>query len=122
MESYYRDYIRTTSWRIEAKVSEDGKTWVEVQVPNISASGLLFMAEKKYQKGDNISFIMNISPIVVGPDFTVKMKLNAVIKSDRGQQEGLYCYAVKFTDISLGDQIRLDELMRITVSKYGVVD
>ena len=122
MESYYRDYIRTDSWRIEAKISSDDKEWSEIQVSNISASGLLFSSGKQYKCGDTMWISLIIAPIVVGPDLTMKMKVQAEINNDRGEQEGQHCYAVKFTEISLGDQIRLDELMRITVAKYGLVD
>ena len=120
MDSHYRDYIRTSSWNIVAKISDDNTEWIDVQVPNISASGLLFLTNKPYRKGDVVWFSLDIAPIVVGPNFHIKMTIKAAVKGNREEQDGMSCFAVKFTDISVGDQIRLDELVQKTVATYGL--
>ena len=122
MESHFRDYIRTSSWNIKAKISDDNSHWFDIQVPNISASGLLLMTDKLFTDGAEAWIKLEIAPVVVGPDFLVKMRVKAAIKGCREDRDGLHCYAAKFTQIEQGDQIRLDELVRLTVSTYGSFD
>ena len=122
MDSHYRDYIRTSSWNIKAKASDDNLQWFDIQVPNISASGLLFMTDREYECGNEVWIKLTISPIVVGPDFEVKMSVQAAVKGNREDTDGLHCYSAKFTKIEQSDQIRLDELVRITVATYGSFD
>jgi hypothetical protein len=113
-----RDYVRTNNFSIDAKISEDGKDWFTVKVPNIAAGGLIFLTERSYKPGDVLNFELRIDPriIIVIP---LNMRFKGVIKSDRGPQEGKNMYAVVFSEITTDDQIRLDELVRLTISRYG---
>ncbi|MDR0220210.1 MAG: PilZ domain-containing protein [Lachnospiraceae bacterium] len=113
-----RDYVRTNNFSIDAKISQDGKDWSTVKVPNIAAGGLIFLTDKELKVGETLDFELRIDPriIIVIP---LNMKFKGVIKSDRGPQEGKNMYAVVYTEISSDDQIRLDELVRLTISRYG---
>jgi len=119
MENHYRDYIRTSNWNIHAKISADKKQWFDVQVPNISANGLLFLTDRSYEKDDTVWFDLKIAPMAIGPDFKVNINVKAIVQSDRGTQDNMRIFSVKFTEISDSDTIQLDELVRLTVSKYG---
>ncbi|MCL2253446.1 MAG: PilZ domain-containing protein [Lachnospiraceae bacterium] len=113
-----RDYVRTNNFSVNAKISEDGKVWQKVKVPNIAAGGLLFLTDNVYEPGHELWFNLEIDTkiTIVVP---ISVKLKGVIKVDRGLEEQLHMYAVIFTDISKSDQIRLDELVRMAIAKYG---
>jgi len=114
-----RNYVRTGNWQIIAQISNDNENWSSVTVPNISANGLLFLSDGSFTVNDTVFFQLVIDPLLVTPSLTYNINLKAVIKSIRGQQDGLYLTAVQFNNISLNDQIQLDELIHMTVAKYG---
>jgi hypothetical protein len=113
-----RDYVRTNNFSIDAKISEDGQEWYSVKVPNVAAGGLIFLTEREYKPGDVLTFEMRIDPriIIVIP---INMKFKGTVKSDRGQEDGKNMYAVVYSEISNDDQIRLDELVRLAIARYG---
>jgi hypothetical protein len=115
-----RGYVRTDNFAVDAKTSENGKDWHDVSVPNIAAGGLLFETDYEHKEGDELWFNLLIDPriAIVIP---VSVKAKGAIKSDRGIHSGKHMYAVEFVPggISSDDQIRLDELVRLAVAKYG---
>jgi hypothetical protein len=113
-----RGYVRTDHFAVEAQTSEDGKDWHSVNVPNIAAGGLLFETDYVHQQGDALWFNLRIDPriVIVIP---ISVKARGVINSDRGVHGGKHVYAVEFVEISSDDQIRLDELVRLAIAKYG---
>jgi hypothetical protein len=117
---HYRDYIRTSYWSIVAKISDDEQKDVPVTVPNISASGLLFQTEKEYKEGDHVQFELDIDPLIVMPSLHLIIKSSVHIVSDRGVKDNVHTYAAKFKDISHSDRIQLDEMVRMSIAKYGV--
>ena len=125
MEGFYnyRTYARTSHWNITAKIREsETEDWRPVEIPNIAAGGFLFHSEKEYKKGDILFFHLDIDTTVIGPYGPVKdihMNAKAIIKADRGKHREVHVYAANFKEISTDDQIRLDELVRLTISRYG---
>ncbi|MDR0248658.1 MAG: PilZ domain-containing protein [Oscillospiraceae bacterium] len=111
-----RDYVRTSNWSVDAKYSKDNHAWLEAEIPNIAAGGLLMLADEGLQKDDEIWVDLIIDPIL-GPSIPVHIKAKAVVKAERAPQEHKHSYAVVFTDISQEDKIRLDELVRMTIAK-----
>ena len=114
-----RTYVRTGNWHITAQSSSDDKEWTDITVPNISANGLLFLSDKPYTPGDTVQLKLVIDPLLVTPSLTYQITASAIVKSIRGEQDGMQLIAVQFKKISQSDQIQLDELVRMTVSKYG---
>ena len=116
-----REYIRTDSWRVEAKVSEDMKTWFNVEVPDISAGGLMFNTDKLYNVGDILWLEVYINPkmLHIG-DINIKSK--AVVKSVREVRGGHNAVGVEFRELPKNTQIHLDEVINWTISRYGVFD
>ena len=115
-----REYVRTDNWSVTAKVSKDenAEQWVEVQVPNLAAGGLLFLSKTKYDIGDILWFDLLIDPMTPGITRKIPMKAKGEVRGDRGETGGTYSYSVVFTEISKGDRIRLDELVHMTNYKY----
>jgi hypothetical protein len=120
MEQVYskRGYVRTDNFTIVAKTSEKGKDWHDVTVPNISAGGLLLETDFVHNQGDVLWFNLQIDPriAIVIP---INVKTKGVINSDRGIHGNKHMYAVEFVEISSDDQIRMDELVRLAIAKYG---
>ena len=114
-----RTYVRTGNWQITAQSSNDNEEWTDVKVPNISASGLLFLSNQAFNNGDIVWFKLVIDPLLVTPSITCKITASGVVKSVRGEQDGMQLYAVQFKEISQSDQIQLDELVHMSVAKYG---
>ena len=116
----HREYVRTDSWSVIAKVSRDDITekWFVVQIPNIAAGGLLLRTDTTFEVGQVLNIDMQIDPLAPGITGKIPMKAKGVVKGDRGMTEGLHAYSVEFTEISSGDRIRLDELVRMTNYKF----
>jgi len=114
-----RNYVRTGSWSITAKVckDEDGQ-WSDAPVLDIAAGGLLFVTDVYYEEGDILQFDLKIDPMTPGISQKIPMKVKGEITSDRGVRDGKRAFSVKFTEISTADRIRIDELVRMTNYKY----
>lgn len=113
-----RDYVRTNNFAVHAKVSADGKTWYEVQVPNIAAGGLLILTDREQKIDDELWFDLRIDPriAIIVP---IQLKLKGVVKVDRGMHDDKRMYAIIFSEITANDQIRLDEIVKKAIAKYG---
>jgi hypothetical protein len=122
MEQVYsrRGYVRTDNFSVDAKTSENGNDWHDVTVPNIAAGGLLFETDYVHKEGDPLWFNLLIDPriAIVIP---VSVRAKGVIKNERGTHSGKNVYAVEFIEISSDDQIRMDELVRLAIAKYGEI-
>ena len=112
----HRDYMRTDSWSITAKVSRenDSENWFDVKVPNIAAGGALVVTETLFEIGEVIQIDMEIDPVAPGFSRKIPIKTKSVVRGDRGTKEGKHIYSVEFKGISNNDRTRLDELVRMT--------
>jgi hypothetical protein len=116
-----RNYVRTDSWAVTATVSKDAIAQCKnVPVPDIAAGGLLFLSDIPFEQGDLLQFDLHIDPMAPGISRKIRIKTNGEITGDRGTRDGMHAFSVKFTDISKGDRIRIDELIRMTNYKYKI--
>jgi hypothetical protein len=122
MSRIRRDYVRAENWAINAKSSPDKNGWKEIKVSNVSANGILFHTVETLIKGDSLFVTLDINPKIVGFNTVINMKVKVRIMSERGMDEGMNAYGAEFVEISMEDQIRLDELVRMTIEKYGSVE
>ena len=115
-----RKYVRTENWSVTAKASKDadGEQWFDAQVEELSAGGLLFETELFCKKGDTLRFDLEINPLMPGITDYIQVKAKGLVKSVRERHNDLLVYGVEFSDISNSDQIRLDELVQLTIKKY----
>ena len=115
-----RAYVRTDNWSINAAISktETSKKWEEVEVTEMSAGGLTFNSSTQFSVGDTIWFDLHINPMIAGMPYEFDAKVKGKIKSDRGQVGGSHEYGVEFQEIPYSTRVRLDELVRLTISKY----
>lgn len=117
-----RAYVRTSNWSISAKTSKDidGERWVNVQVQDLAAGGLLFLTESSHELGEALWFDLLIDPLTPGVNGKIPMKIKGEIRGERGGKDGMHAFSVAFTEIAHSDRIRLDELVRMTTYKYKV--
>ena len=112
-----RNYVRTDDMVVTAKVSEDAKNWFSASVPNIAAAGLLFLSEKAYKEGDLLWLDLDVNPRLPEMIEHFHVKTKALVKNVRKEQDKMNSYGVVFTEISENDRIRLDEMIRLKLSK-----
>ena len=111
-----RGYVRTDNWSVDAKVSKekDAEDWIPVGVPNIAAGGLLFTTDNEFEIGDELWISLMIDPLTPGITSKIPMTVKGAVNVDRGKTAGKHSYAIRFIEISNNDQVRLDELIRLT--------
>jgi hypothetical protein len=113
-----RAYIRTDIWDVSAKISMDRKNWDTATVPNISADGLLFNTDRVCHIGEILWLELEIDPHMPSIE-KFMIAVHCKVVSDRGNADGTHSYSGVFNDLSTGNRIRLDELITMTVHKYG---
>jgi hypothetical protein len=95
---------------VVAKISFDGMNWNSAIVPNISADGLLIVTDRACKAGEVIWVEMDVDPRVEGVErFT--LMAHCKVLNDRGGEHGTRAYSAVFYDISMGQRIKLDELI-----------
>ena len=117
-----RAYVRTNTWSVTAKVSKDetAEEWFDALVLDMAAGGLLFLSEIPHETGDALWFDLLIDPMAPGIHGKIPMKAKGEVRGSRGMRNGMNSYSVAFTEISKGDRIRLDELVRMTNTAYNM--
>ena len=115
-----RAYVRTDNWSVHASISktEVSKQWEEVEVTEMSAGGLTFNSTTQFSIDDILWFDLNINPMIAGMPYEFNAKIKGKIKSDRGQTGGSHEYGIEFQELPYSTRVRLDELVRLTISKY----
>ena len=119
-----RAYVRTNTWSVTAKVSKDetAEEWFDTLVLDMAAGGLLFLSEIPHETGDHFWFDLLIDPMTPGIHGKIPMKVKGEVRGNRGMRNGMNSYSVAFIEISKSDRIRLDELVRKTMSSYNSAD
>ena len=115
-----REYVRTDNWSIIAKINKDKDSdqWDDVKIPNMAAGGLLFLSDIPFAAGDLLWFDLLIDPMAPGIPGKIPVKLQGEVCGIREAPNNQNAYSVEFVEISKGDRIRLDELVRMTNYKY----
>ena len=85
-------------------VSTDGTHFLPVAVQDLSSGGLQFQAAGGYEKGQQLSFMLQIQGFL--SDFAVKVS-GVVRRID--ERQGYVLYGVKFLDMPPDAAIRIDE-------------
>ena len=101
-------------WHIEAQISKDNQKWVEIEVPSISAGGLMFkVPDNLYAEGDTVWLNVYVNPkMLYFPGMSFQTK--AVVKGTR-ELPGGEAVGVDFETI----QILLDDIINSIAVKYG---
>lgn len=114
-----RNYVRTSSWYITAQVSDDQEQWHEARVDNIGAGGMFFRSDLTLNEGDVAWLDLLIDPMFPEIPDKLHMKMTGRVSRAISLPGGVYANGVVFEVIEPADQIRLDELIRLSVARYG---
>ena len=107
-----RVYQRSHSFNGDAFISEDGVTWVDVRINNMSSGGLRFLYTVGFEVGKELFLDIRIRDYFT--EFEVKTKgiIRNVEKAGRD-----HVYGVKFTSIGHDARIRIDEAIKSIIPK-----
>ncbi|MCL2539467.1 MAG: PilZ domain-containing protein [Oscillospiraceae bacterium] len=118
----FRTYVRTNNWNVRASISEDSEEWFDVQVPDISAGGLQFVTERKYEPSDKLRIKLYIDPLMSGSTNPFLVDAALIIRRLRAAPSGRNSYSSEFTEMSNEDKVRLDILINWTMENFGRSD
>jgi hypothetical protein len=105
-----RKYQRSIAQCAKTHISLDGNDWREVEVVDISAGGLCFKSQRKFEPQTKLMF--NLWVYCMMSEFNLKLD-GAVI---RGEEHGNdIVYSVKFENVDKYTQVQLDEVIKSSV-------
>jgi len=94
-----------------ASVSSDRIRWRDVEVDEISTSGLTFYTDKAYRVGQVLKFDLRVYSMLTEFD----IPLEGQIVDEKKSVDG-YCYTVKYEKIEEHVQIQLDEIFKANMA------
>ncbi|HEY9061965.1 MAG TPA: PilZ domain-containing protein [Pseudobacteroides sp.] len=112
-----RRYQRCTNAVCKIMMSNDKKSWQEIDVCDISAGGLKFISARDLESENKYYFDISVYNML--SEFTLKFEA-ALVRKEANCSENTY--AAKFINVNKYNQIQLDEVIesRITVSKQSL--
>ena len=106
-----RKYQRCTKTICKAFLSTDGQRWSDEELLDVSAGGLRFSSNKKYENNTQLKFNLNVYSNL--SEFNMKID-GSVISSTTSKEKAEY--AVKFENLNKYTQVQLDEVIKSKVS------
>ena len=94
-----------------ASVSADMIRWRDVEVDDISTSGLTFYSDKVYKVGQVLKFDLKVYSMITEFDIPLEGRIVEEKKSVDG-----FCYAIKYDKIEKYVQIQLDEIFKANIA------
>jgi hypothetical protein len=123
-----RGYLRTDRFKItgkamSAKSKDKSEQWVEVDVLNMAAGGLLFSIEAEYAIDETVCFDLCIDSNVISrmdsyQSIKLDVEFKAEIKYHMGIHGNINTYGAAITEMSQSKKIQLDELI-LTIERLG---
>ncbi|WP_010246092.1 PilZ domain-containing protein [Acetivibrio cellulolyticus] len=94
-----------------AAVSSDMIRWRDVEVDDISTSGLKFYSDKSYKVGQVLKFDLKVYSMIT--EFSIP--LEGRIIEEKKSVDG-FSYAIKYDKIEKHAQIQLDEIFKANIA------
>lgn len=94
-----------------ASVSSDMIRWRDVDVDEITTSGLKLYSDKEYKVGDVLKIDLRVYSMIT--EFSIPVE-GRIVKEKR-TSEG-YCYMVQYDKIESHAQIQLDEIFKANIA------
>jgi hypothetical protein len=120
-----REYLRTDRFTIigKAKEKKDSVQWLEVDVLNMAAGGLLFAIGGAFDIDQELHFDLHIDTNVISrmenyQSIKLDLQFAAKIKYHMGIHGDGNIYGAAITEISQSKKIQLDELI-LTIERMG---
>lgn len=94
-----------------ASVSSDMIRWKDVEVDDISTTGLKFYTEKPYKVGQVLKFDLKVYSMIA--EFSIPLEGRII---EEKKSVGGFAYAIKYDKIEKTAQIQLDEIFRANIA------
>jgi len=115
-------HIEGESWELSSMICDDGKTdkWFDVNLSNLSSTGLLFLSRTPYEINDELYFRLTIAPKKNSYAMSygiIRMNIKVAVKrceSVHFEHE----IGVEFVDLSRADKVKLNEFINGTIFKH----
>ena len=95
-----------------ASVSSDMIRWRDVEVDDISTSGLTFYTDKAYKVGQLLSFDLKVYSMLTQFDIPLE---GQIVEEKKSAVDG-FCYIVKYEKIEEHVKIQLDEIFKSNIA------
>ncbi|RCX11252.1 PilZ domain-containing protein [Anaerobacterium chartisolvens] len=109
-----RKYQRCSGSICKAVISVNGGRQEEIELCDISAGGIKFASQSRYE--ENTSLTVSLTVYSLLSEF--KMKIDGYIIRVERAKHG-YAYSVKFDDISIYNQVQLDEIINSHINSIN---
>lgn len=106
--------VRVNLLGVTAKISQDGKTWWNVNAKDISDGGLGFDADVEFTKGTQLLLEGETTDYIKSRDISCDVKVVFVGK----MSDGKYTYGVKFLNMTKAQHTNLSVLIEMIATKY----
>ena len=121
-----RGYMRTNRFKITGQAQLKSGDWVDIEVLNMAAGGLLFSIIGEYDIEDEVSFDLVIDSNVINradsfQSVKLDMKFKAVIKYHMGINDDENTYGAAVVEMSQSKKIQLDEMILAIERLGGIV-
>jgi hypothetical protein len=120
-----REYLRTDRFTIvgKAKPNSDSADWLEVDVLNMAAGGLLFTIDTSFEMNQEVLFDLSIDTNVISrmenyQSIKIDLQFKAKVKYHMGIAGDGNTYGAAITEMSQSKKIQLDELI-LTIERMG---
>lgn len=106
--------VRTDLLGVDAKISEDGKSWASISAKDISDNGIGFVADKDFAPGSQLKLEGAVSDFIKELDITCDIK----VVFAGNTPEGKYLYGCKFLNMEHKQKVALSVFIEMMVTKY----
>jgi hypothetical protein len=124
-----RGYLRTDRFTIvgKAKTLDESAKWVDVDVLNMAAGGLLFSVADVLETNQEVMFDLKVDTNVISrmenyTSIKLDLQFKAKVKYHMGVQSDANTYGAAITEMSQSKRIQLDELILSIEQMGGMVD
>jgi len=108
--------VRTNMLCVRAGVSEEGESWTNVDVRDISDGGLSFTSRKVLKKDSFMKFEGDVSDYMIrSMDISCDIQITFVKEDDKG---GGYLYGARFLNLTNAQRTSLSIFIELMVTKF----
>ncbi|MCL2216406.1 MAG: PilZ domain-containing protein [Defluviitaleaceae bacterium] len=109
--------VRTNMLGVNARISKDGRDWIDVTAKDISDGGMSFIAMAEFPIGTKLSLEGEASDLAR----TVDISCDATVVFFSPISEGKFLYGIKFMNLSHAHKMELSIFIEQMVTRYPML-
>lgn len=106
--------VRTNMLGVNARISSDGRNWVDIKAKDISDGGMSFTAMSEFPRGTRLTIEGDAADIAKSVDITC----DAEVVFNSPLSDGKFLYGVKFLDLPHSHKVELSIFIELMIKKY----